>query len=335
VRFCLSLLLLLLLSSCGDLPEPFLGNPGANGRILAQPPTPRLAVPTPTNALLGDDASRKFASNIAAGLQAIEVPAIAGRVRSGDWRLVTDAETRGATVVPVFTIIDPKGKDMGKAEGAPVSTQAWALGADATLDTAAADAAPKISNLLTSIQTAELHRDPNSLYNRVAKVDVATVTGAPGDGNPSLTKQMKAHLSALGPVVQDTPNGADFVVQGDVKMVPIAGNQQRVEIQWSVKASSGDERGKVVQLNEIPAGSLDHYWADVAIIVATEAAGGVNDVILRQSGREPDKDGQPPGKPGEPGKTGEPGKAAAAAPVHGQTQGALLESPKAGVEPVR
>jgi hypothetical protein len=124
------------------------------------------------------------------------------------------------------------------------------------------------------------------------------------------------------------------VVQGEVKMVPIAGNQQRVEIQWSVKASSGDERGKVVQLNEIPAGSLDHYWADVAIIVATEAAGGVNDVILRQSGREPGKDGQP-GKPGEPGKTGEPGKAAAAAPVHGQTQGALLESPKAGVEPVR
>ena len=70
-------------------------------------------------------------------------------------------------------------------------------------------------------------------------------------------------------------------------MVPIAGGQQRVEIQWVIKAASGDERGKVVQLNEIPAGSLDHYWADVAVIVATEAAGGVNDVILRQSGREP------------------------------------------------
>ena len=45
--------------------------------------------------------------------------------------------------------------------------------------------------------------------------------------------------------------------------------------------------GKVVQLNDIPAGSLDHYWADVAVVVATEAAGGVNDVINRQSGREP------------------------------------------------
>ena len=52
-------------------------------------------------------------------------------------------------------------------------------------------------------------------------------------------------------------------------------------------AANGDERGKVVQLNDIPAGSLDHYWGDVAVVVATEAAGGVNDVILRQSGREP------------------------------------------------
>ena len=67
----------------------------------------------------------------------------------------------------------------------------------------------------------------------------------------------------------------------------------------------------MVQLNEIPAGSLDHYWADVAVVVATEAAGGVNDVIARQSGREP----------GEP--------------VHGQAQKPLVEGRKSGVEPVR
>ena len=100
------------------------------------------------------------------------------------------------------------------------------------------------------------------------------MTGAPGDGNESLTKQLRTHLAALGPVVQDDPNGADFIVQGNVRMVPIAGGQQRVEIQWAVRTPSGDERGKVVQLNDIPAGSLDHYWADVAVVVATEAAGG-------------------------------------------------------------
>ncbi|HME25758.1 MAG TPA: hypothetical protein VKI44_31240 [Acetobacteraceae bacterium] len=303
----LSLVLLLLLASCGDLPEPFIGNPGAMGRLLAQPPTPRLAVPTPGNALLPDGASRQFASSLAAGLQAEEVPAFADRVRANDWQLVATAEQRGPNVVPLFHVLNPKGEDKGDIEGSPVPTQAWAAATLAMLDQTARDAAPKISNLLTGIQ----HADPNSLYNRIAKVQIAAVTGAPGDGNVSLTKQMKTHLAALGPMVQDDASGADFIVQGNVRMVPIPGGQQRVEIQWSVKKPDGDERGKVVQLNEIPAGSLDHYWADVAVVVATEAAGGVNDVIARQSGREP----------GEP--------------VRGQAQKPLVEGSKSGVEPVR
>ena len=309
----LSLLLVLLLSSCGDLPEPFLGNPGAEGRLLAQPPTPRLVVSPPANALLTDQESHSYATALATGLQALEVPAFAENAQRSDWRLIATAETRGNTVVPVFQVLDPQGKDKGKVEGSPVPAQDWANATGATLTHVASDAAPKISGLLTSIQ----HADPTSLYNRIAKVDVPDVTGAPGDGNVSLTKQIRAHLAALGPLVQDTPAGADFIVQGSVKMVPIPGNQQRVEIQWAVSKPSGDERGKVVQLNDIPAGSLDHYWADVAVVVATEAAGGVNDVINRQSGREP---GQAP----------EAGQAA-----NGHTGAPLVEGRKAGVEPVQ
>lgn len=301
------LLLVLLVSSCGDLPEPFIGNPGAEGRVLSQPPTPRLVVPAPTNALLTDAESKTYATDLATGLQQLEVPAFAEAGKRTDWRLIATAEGRGDTVVPVFGVLDPQGKDKGKIEGTPVPTQDWSTGSDSTLKQVATDAAPKISALLTSIQ----HADPNSLYNRIAKVDVPEVTGAPGDGNVSLTKQMRTHLAALGPVVQLDPAGADFIVQGNVKMVPIPGNQQRVEIQWVVTKPGGDERGKVVQLNDIAAGSLDHYWADVAVVVATEAAGGVNDVINRQSGRGPDQ-----------------------GPANGQAAPPLVEGRKAGVDPV-
>ena len=303
----LGLLVLVLLAACGDLPEPFLGNPGPTGRLLAQPPAPRLAVSPPGEALLPDEASRRYADALAAGLQAQEIPAFADRIRPSDWQLVASAEQRSGSVVPLFRVLNPQGEDKGQTEGAPVPAGIWAAATQDTLDQTANDAAPRISNLLTGIH----HADPNSLYNRVAKAQIAPVTGAPGDGNVSLTRQMKANLAALGPLVQDDAVGIDFIVQGTVRMVPIPGNQQRVEIQWSVMTPSGDERGKVLQLNEIPAGSLDHYWADVAVVVAKEAAGGVNDVITRQSGHEPGEQ------------------------VHGQKEKPALEGRKTGVEPVR
>src|SRR5581483_4357658 len=120
LRPILFLLPLLALSACGDLPEPFLGNPGATGRILAQPPTPRLAVPAPPDALLPDAGSAALAADLAKALQAQEVPAVAGKATHGDWRLIATAIQRGATVVPVFTVRDPQGKDHGKAEGAAI-----------------------------------------------------------------------------------------------------------------------------------------------------------------------------------------------------------------------
>ena len=290
-RAVLLILVLLcgLLSACGDLPEPFIGNPGATARRLAQPLAPLLAVPPGSDTLLPDAANRELAKQIAVALQASEVPALVRAPEKTDWRLVTRAERDGNAVRPLFSVQNPQGKEEGSAEGELVPLQAWANADPALMQQVAAEAAPRIGAVLTSIRVARDKADPNSLYNRPAKVMVAAVTGAPGDGDQSLTQQMRARLAVLGPVVLTTPAGADFVVQGDVKVVPIAGHQERVEIQWSVKTASGDERGRVVQLNEIPAGTLDRYWGDVAVVVATEASNGVNDVIKRQSGHDPNE----------------------------------------------
>ena len=54
--------LLSMLTACGDLPEPFLGNPGATARRLAQPLTPLLAVPPGTDTLLPDRANQQLAN---------------------------------------------------------------------------------------------------------------------------------------------------------------------------------------------------------------------------------------------------------------------------------
>lgn len=290
------LALLALLAGCGDLPQPFLGRPGAMATRLAQPPPSRLAIPLPTNALLTDGAALTWSSALADALVAQELPAMTtARDNKGDWRLILTAEVENGTVTPTYTVIDPQGKPLGATQGNPIPPRDWAAAQPATLKAAAALAAPKVIALLSGIEARRELSDPKSLLNRPPVIYLKSVTGAPGDGNVALARQMTAQLPNQGDVVQDTPKGADFAVAGEIKTAPGAKGTQRIEIQWIVTDAQGNERGRVVQLNEVPPGSLDSYWGEVAVAVANEAAGGVHEVVSQASGRanRPKPDGKP------------------------------------------
>jgi len=256
--------------------------PGATALRLSRPPPARLAVPTPSTALLSDESSKAFANAVANALVDQSVPAFAGAVHPGDWRLVVTAEPHGLNIVPTYTVQNPAGVVQGSADGTPVPASAWATGDTATLTHAAATAAPSISALLVNIEAALQRNDPNSLANRPARVQIGAIMGAPGDGSTSLARQLGLELTKIGEVVQDSPNGADFIVTCKINVVPEGAATVRVEIQWIITDVAGREAGRIVQINEIPAGTLDHYWGDVAVVVTQQAAGGVREVILNQ-----------------------------------------------------
>ncbi len=67
--------------------------------------------------------------------------------------------------------------------------------------------------------------------------------------------------------------------------MPVAGGNLRVEIRWLMTDAAGHDLGMVLQLNEVSPDSVNGYWGDVAVAVATEAANGVRDTFARQSGR--------------------------------------------------
>ena len=296
-----ALLLALLLAACGSLPQPFFGRPGSLAARLSQPPPARLSVPTPAESLLPDQAAGAWAAATAEALVAEELPAAAVPARRrGDWALLLSAEVRGREVVPTYTVQNPAGESQGFSEGAAVPTADWASARPEVLKAAAAQAAPGIVSLMQRIEAARQLSDPNSLRNRPARIHFTGVTGAPGDGNTSLATQMRTRLAGYGLVVQDTATGADFTLRGEVKTAPGSGTTTRIELQWIVAAATPNaapqrrhpanvdataaERGRVVQLNEVPARSLDQFWGDVAVVVATEAAGGVRDVIINAGG---------------------------------------------------
>ena len=273
------------LAACGDLPQPFAGNPGARALQLSRPPPPRLTVPRPSDSLMPQPDADLWAHATADALVAEEVPAYSAVAHTGDWVLRLTATLQGAQVTPRYSLIDPKGEDRGDVSGTPVPASLWAQAAPDALHRSAAEAAPQVLDLLRAVDATIKQSDPNSLYNRPARIYFSGVTGAPGDGNAALARNMRRRLPQTGDLLVSRAVSADFVLRGTVTMTDEPGGQQQVEIHWLVDDPNGHLAGDVAQGHDVAHGSLDKYWGDVAAVVTDEAAGGVHDVITNYSGR--------------------------------------------------
>lgn len=277
------------LAACGDLPQPFAGDPGANAlRLAAAAPPSRLDIPVPTAALLPAPQAGLWSRALADSLLGKEVPAVAQPTRPGDWHLAVTAARQGDQVVPTYRVIRPNGGVAAEQQGAAMPAGDWSGADPARLAANAALAATQVDAMLTRIQAAAAEADPNSLLNRPTLIYFAGVTGAPGDGNAELSQELAARLPDEHDTLHTTAAGADYVVDGTVAVSkPDRANDgvQHVEIVWTVRSAKGHEAGKATQLHDVPAHSLDGYWGDVAVAAADEAAGGIHEVIANNEGR--------------------------------------------------
>jgi hypothetical protein len=271
--------LLLALTSCGTLPEPFYGNPGAAAARLAIPPAPVLMVPTPTQAMLDDASAQHYAQDLATALVGYDVPCIAGAAVPDNWRLTASAALSGTTVVPAYVITGPDGKVYGKQTGAPVPAAAWANGNANALEASAEADASTLSKTLAAINARIQGANPAALENRPPRIFVGAVTGAPGDGDISLPLNLGRDLPGPDTQVVSDAATADFIVTAQVKAQPDTNGQMLVELDWSVADANRRKIGQVTQLHDLTPADISPYWGDVAAAAATEAAGGIKQVI--------------------------------------------------------
>jgi len=277
----LAVLLPILLAACGTLPEPFYGDPGVEGAKLAVPPAPVMIVPAPTQAMLDDKSAVLYANDLAAALVALDIPSIARPAGKKDWRLTTTASINGTTVTPAYAITGPDGKPYGTQTGSPVAADAWANGDAAALNAAASRDALLLSQKLATVNAEIQQSNPNSLENRPPHVFMGAVTGAPGDGDSALATDMSRDLPSPYTEVVTNPADADFMITGHIKTQPDTNHQLLVELDWTVTDTSKRQIGQVTQLHDLMPSDIEPYWGDVAAAAATEAAGGVNDVITK------------------------------------------------------
>ena len=285
-RRFLAVLALLALAACGDLPQPFRGNPGGMAGRLAVPPPYRLAVPPPEAAMLTASESEAFAKAVAEALLRREVPAAAVEAPLPlDWRLVVEMRLEADRVLPRYALFDPDGTPQGVAEGSAIRARDWARPDAALFTDVANDASRRAADLLLRAEAARKSSNPAALTaSGPPRVYLLPVRGAPGDGNESLTARMREALGDYGILAQDVADGAGFAADGRVNVVPVGRGMQRVEILWIISRRDGQDLGRVLQMNEIPAGLLDRHWGDIAFAAAAEAAGGVQRVIENAGG---------------------------------------------------
>ncbi|MEL6374177.1 MAG: hypothetical protein AAFR04_09435 [Pseudomonadota bacterium] len=111
---------------------------------------------------------------------------------------------------------------------------------------------------------------------------VPSVVGAPGDGSTSLTRAIRRELAKQGLRVSPAKATASYQVQGRVALgTPVKGKQS-IKIDWEVRDPKGGSLGTVSQKNQIPAGSLNGSWGNVADAAAAAAAQGILKLLPRR-----------------------------------------------------
>ncbi len=269
----------LLLAGCSDVARPFWGNPGQRARALAVPFAIRLAV-LPADGVATTEAGAAFLTNaVTLGLQEQDVPAFAGiEPLPLDWRLATLADPQGPQVRLRFRLVDADGAEQGVVELPPIPAATWAAGNEATMRQVSAAALPGLTRMMFSIQAARA-AGGGGAQAVAQRIRFLPITGAPGDGANALATRMREFMANAGWVVQEAAAGAEYGLTAQVRVEPPRNGRQVVDLQWVVTRRDGQELGRVVQVEEVPAGRLDRFWGDIAYVAAEQAAGGVQQII--------------------------------------------------------
>jgi hypothetical protein len=122
---------------------------------------------------------------------------------------------------------------------------------------------------------------PRKQENGRLRVAMRRVTGAPGDGGTSLAGAIANFLRQQELTLVESGGKADFTIDGEVSIAPAGSGKQHVKIVWRVRNASGAELGTVGQENDVPSGSLNDRWGDVAYVVALAAGEGLVQVLAR------------------------------------------------------
>jgi len=270
-----------LLAGCQPLPHPFADD---------RPPAALLRVRDSAGVAVAPVAGKPravaepLAGAVAAALLKHDIPASARTTGLASYLLNGRIEEVPALhgrsiVVATWRLRNPSGRLVAERQQQVEADSAeWTQGADKAVAELAAQSANLLAPLLVD-QPPKMA--PEGGRTRIV---VSAVTGAPGDGDRALAAALATVLKRrdLDIAAGGKPERPDdLVIDAEVAVAPAAPGKQHVKIVWRVRHADGSEIGNVVQENDVPKGSLDAAWGDLAYTVAIAAESGIADILAR------------------------------------------------------
>ncbi len=270
-------LLALALAACQPLPHPFSDlRPPPSSPAMSPPDAvgivvdPVAGAPAPTATALGEA--------MADALRKEDVPADTKVGNAKSYHLAGTAQAnedgQRTRVTIVWALRGPDGRAVGQETTSDeVPSAIWRDGDKELAKALSAKAALALAARVEGDVPVE-----KQVHDPV--VALRPVTGAPGDGGNALSRAIGAVLVRAGVVLKAKPaDQENYWLSGKVEISPVPDGKQNVKITWSLARPDGSAIGQVSQENQVPAGSLDGTWGDVAYDVAAAAAGGIVELI--------------------------------------------------------
>lgn len=267
--------------ACQPLPHPFADDrpPAALLEIRDSPGVaiaPLVGVPPATVQKLGAATAKALLKD--------DIPASDKTANLDSYRLygrLAQSQTKDgvSTVTALWRLYNAKGRTLGE-QSVKLAGQTgdWEAGKDAPVEKLATLSADALAPMLEDKAPAAAAAPAPE---KRLKVAVDKVNGAPGDGAAALKAAMQAVLTQQDLAVVEAKAKPDLLVEADIAVSPAKLGQQHVKIVWHVRRADGGEIGTVGQENDVPPGTLDGTWGDIAYSVAVAAGPGLMQLVER------------------------------------------------------
>jgi hypothetical protein len=292
-RWFLGLVFAALTAACGPLPRPF--QPPADesmNPLGAELAASGIWIETIDGISL--PMSKLLTEAVAGGMEKYSISAnTKGRGTSryrlkGSARINDDDPSLPYVALIHWTLFDFDGKVIGTdTQGVAATRRDWDYGSSKVIKEVGDNGSEIIAAMIDKKE-----QDLKPVGPRLVGLWVNPVTNAPGDGNRSLTRAIKAAIRGAGIAVAGERRYAEFLLDGRVRVDPPKENLQRVEIVWAVRTSDGREIGRATQKNLVETGTFAGPWGEVAQLVADAAMEGIQGV-LRAAGAPRFRVGRP------------------------------------------